>query len=106
MTKRVCESRLTREQLEAGDEGSDDGPDTRGNEGGAGTADASVLAARKIVKVKRHVQQTGEVKTEVPSKPAQFKLAGSLSAGVQAAASGSAVKPSFTFAAAPATNNA
>ena len=43
------------------------------------SATQGVLAQRKIVKVKRHVQATGEVVTETPARPAVFKLVGALS---------------------------
>ena len=52
-----------------------------------------MLGQRKIVKVKRHVQETGEVKTSVPDKPAPFKLVGPLSNSGATATS----KPLFQF---------
>ena len=54
----------TREELEAG------------NTDQATQAALDILQQRKIVKVRRHVQATGEVKSEVPAKYTQFKLIG------------------------------
>ena len=60
-------------------------------------ASAAVLGERKIVKVKRHIQATGEVKTDVPGKPTQFKLVGALSKGPAATSSANTSKPTFQF---------
>lgn len=99
MTKRQRDTLLTREQLEAGDYGeeADDVAPTKND--GNFAASMSAIAQRKIVKVKRHIQQTGEVKSEVPSKPAQFKLAGSLSSTTAppAATTSAGAKPTFSF---------
>lgn len=99
MTKRTRDTRITREQLEAGDYGSEaddqENPSTSMNK-----ASAVALGERKIVKVKRHIQQTGEVKTDVPAKPAQFKLVGSLSSGTAPIAA--AKTATFQFSATPA----
>ena len=60
-------------------------------------ASAAVLGERKIVKVKRHIQETGEVKTDVPGKPTQFKLVGALSKGPATTSTDKASKPTFQF---------
>ena len=93
--KRTREAGLTREQLEAGEYGSEA---DEADQNGMNKASAAVLGERKIVKVKRHIQATGEVKTDVPGKPTQFKLVGALSKGPAATTStANAEKPTFQF---------
>ena len=58
---------MTREQIEAGDYG-EEADDVAGANPDFVTQTA--MGNRKIVKVKRHIQQTGEVKSEVLTKPA------------------------------------
>ena len=72
MTKRTRDTGLTREQLEAGDYGeeADEQKNDTDQRNAAFKASQAQLGERKIVKVKRHIQATGEVKNEVPKKPA------------------------------------
>lgn len=70
MTKRVRDTRLTREQIEAGDYGEED--DNVDVDPASSRATLEQLAQRKIIKVKRHIQSTGEVKEETPKKPTSF----------------------------------
>ena len=94
MTKRARDTGLTREQLEAGDYGSEA---DEADKNATNKASADVLGQRKIVKVKRHIQATGEVKTDVPSKPTQFKLVGNFTAPT--ASAGDAKPSTFNFSA-------
>lgn len=74
MTKRAREDFLTPELL--AEQLAEDNSEKENNK----EAVASAIGERKIVKVKRHNQQTGLVTTEEGPKLGTFKLAGSLSA--------------------------